>query len=49
MKLVRLIKMCLTETCSRGRVGNILSDMFPIRMFCNNEIIYRHRFKDFFL
>ena len=31
MKLVRLIKICLTETCSRVRVGKNLSDMFPIR------------------
>jgi len=31
MKLVRLIKMYLTETCSRVRVGKTLSDMFPIR------------------
>ena len=31
MKLVRLIKMCLTETYSRVRVGKKLSDMFPIR------------------
>jgi len=30
-KLVRLIKMCLTETYSRIRVGKNLSDMFPIR------------------
>jgi len=30
-KLVILIKMCLTETYSKVRVGNILSDMFPIR------------------
>ena len=30
MKLVRLIKMCLTETYSRVRVGKNLSDMFPI-------------------
>jgi len=30
-KLVRLIKMCLTETCSRVQVGKNLSDMFPIR------------------
>ena len=29
MKLVMLIKMCLTETYSR--VGKNLSDMFPIR------------------
>jgi len=31
IKLVRLIKVCLTETCSRVRVGKNLSDMFPIR------------------
>jgi len=30
-KLVRLIKMCLTETYSRALVGKNLSDMFPIR------------------
>ena len=31
MKLVRLIQMCLTETCSGFRVGKNLLDMFPIR------------------
>ena len=31
MKLVRLIKMCLTEKYSRVRVGKNLSDMFSIR------------------
>ena len=30
-KLIRLIKMCLTETYSRVRVEKNLSDMFPIR------------------
>jgi hypothetical protein len=30
-KLVRLIKMCLTEAYSRVRVGKNLSEMFPIR------------------
>jgi hypothetical protein len=30
-KLVKLIKMCLTETYSRVRVGKNLSEMFPIR------------------
>jgi hypothetical protein len=30
MKLVRLINMCLNETCGRVRVGKHLSDMFPI-------------------
>jgi len=32
MKLVRLIKMCLTETYSRVWVGKNLSDMLPIGM-----------------
>ena len=30
-KLVRLIKMCVTETYSRVRVGKNVSDMFPVR------------------
>ena len=29
--MVRLIKMCLTETYSRVRVGKNMSDMFPIK------------------
>jgi len=31
MKLVRLIKMCLTEMYSTVWIGKNLSDMFPIR------------------
>ena len=31
VKLVRLVKMCLTETYSTVRVGKNLSDRFPIR------------------
>jgi hypothetical protein len=31
MKLVRLIKMCVNETCRRDRVGKPLSKLFPIR------------------
>jgi hypothetical protein len=30
-KLVRLIKMCLSETYSRVRVGNNFSEIFPVR------------------
>jgi hypothetical protein len=30
-KLVRIVKMCLTETYSRVRVGKNLFEMFPIR------------------
>jgi len=31
MKLVRLTKICLTETYSRVQIGKNLSDMFPVR------------------
>jgi len=31
MRLVRLIKMCLTKTCSKVRVGKNLYGIFPIR------------------
>ncbi|KAJ4439607.1 hypothetical protein ANN_07735 [Periplaneta americana] len=31
IKLVRLIKMCLSEMYSRVRIGQFLSDAFPIR------------------
>jgi hypothetical protein len=31
MKLVRLIKMCLNETCSKVCIGKRLSDNFPIQ------------------
>ena len=31
IKLVRLIKMCLNETCGRVQVGKNISDMFPVR------------------
>jgi hypothetical protein len=30
-KPVRLIKMCLNETCSKVRIGKLLSDKFPIQ------------------
>ena len=30
-RLIRLIKVCLTETYNRVQVGKNLSDMFPIR------------------
>ena len=45
MKLVRLIKMCLTEMYSRVRVGKNLLDMF--RMVGNREMLYRHCFSTF--
>jgi hypothetical protein len=31
MKAVRLIKMCLNETCSEARISKHLSDSFPIQ------------------
>ena len=47
-KQVRLIKMCLTETHSRVRVGKNLSDMFPIRNGLKQGDIYRHCFSTLF-
>jgi len=44
MKLVRLIKMRLTETYSRFRVSKNLSDMLPIRNGFKKEMFYRHCF-----
>jgi hypothetical protein len=41
MKLVRLIKMCLTETYSRVRLDNNFSNFFLLGMVCN---IYGHCF-----
>ena len=43
-KLVRLLKMCSTETYSRVRVGKNLSDMFPIRNGLKQGMLYRHCF-----
>jgi hypothetical protein len=31
IKLIRLIKVCLSETYSKVRIGNYLSDTFPIQ------------------
>jgi hypothetical protein len=31
MKLVRLIEMCLNETCSKVHIGKHLSDMFAVQ------------------
>jgi hypothetical protein len=31
LKLVRLIKMCLNETCNKIRIGKHLSENFPIQ------------------
>jgi len=43
-KLVRLIKICLTETYSRVRVGKNLSDMYLLGIVWNKTMIYRHCF-----
>jgi hypothetical protein len=44
MKLVRLIKMCLSETYSRGQVGKHLSDTFPIKNGLKQEMLCHHCF-----
>jgi len=43
-QLVRIIKMSLTETYSRVRVGKNLSGMFPIMNGLKYETLYRHCF-----
>ena len=42
--LVRLIRMSLTETYSRIRVGENVSDRFPIRNGLNKETLYHECF-----
>jgi hypothetical protein len=37
MKLVRLVKMCLSETYSKVRIGKHLSDSFPIQNSLKQE------------
>ena len=37
LKRLRLIKMCLTETCTRVRACKHLSDMFPINPLTPND------------
>jgi len=39
MKLVRLIKVYVTETYSRFRVGKNLSDMFPVRNYLKGDAL----------
>jgi hypothetical protein len=43
-KLVRLIKMCLNETCSKVRVDKLLSDEFSIQNGLKQGVLYRHCF-----
>jgi hypothetical protein len=40
VKLVRLIKMCLSETYSRVRVGKHLSDTFPINPLKTKRVCF---------
>jgi len=44
LKLVRLIKMCLCETCKKFCIGKNLSDAFPIQNCLKKKIIYCHCF-----
>jgi len=48
MKLVRLIKMCLTETFSRICASKNLYDMYPIRMVWKKVMISHHCFSTLF-
>jgi sorting nexin-29 len=44
MKLVRLIKMCLNETCSKGRIAKLLSDNISVKNGLNKEMPCCHCF-----
>ena len=44
MKLVGLIKLCLSETYGRVWVGKHMSDMFPIRNGLKQQMLYLHCF-----
>ena len=46
MKLVRLMKICLTETYGTVRESKNLSDMFPIRNGLKQEMLYHHCFSN---
>jgi hypothetical protein len=39
MELVRLIKMCLNETCSKVYIGKNLSDAFPIQNGLKQDVL----------
>jgi len=39
MKLLRLIKMCITETCSRVRLRKYLPDKFPVRNGLQQDVL----------
>jgi hypothetical protein len=43
MKLVKLLKMCLYETCTTIQVGKCLTH-FLLTMVCSKEMLYRHCF-----
>jgi hypothetical protein len=47
MKLVRLIKMCVSETYSKVRIGKHLSDSFPIQNGLKEGMLYHHFFLEF--
>jgi hypothetical protein len=42
MKVVRLIKMYFKEMYSKVRVGEHLSDNFPVQNGLKMEMLYRH-------
>jgi hypothetical protein len=47
MKLARVVKICLNETYSKGRIGEYLSDTLIIKNSLNKEMLYRHCFSSF--
>jgi len=48
VKLGSLTKMCLTETCSKVRIGKNLSGIFPVRNGLKEGLFYRLSFQLYF-
>jgi hypothetical protein len=45
MKLVRLVELCLNETCSKVRIHENIPDAFPIQNGLKQGMLYRHFFQ----
>jgi hypothetical protein len=41
-KLVKLIKMCLNETCSKVRIGKHMSGAFPTQNLLSFRLLYKN-------
>jgi hypothetical protein len=44
MNVVRLLKMCFSETCNIGNIGKHLYDTFPTQIVLKQGDVLRHYF-----